>query len=123
MFLAALYAPSDTIEIEIHQKNKVNTYVQDAGIWTSKDNSSDVFLIRRYKLLSPSGFLDLETELGDVFEHEWSVESVLRVSSGIEVLKTKEGLLIYPDGIRGADEPIRVIYKNPPPRFRRKVAE
>lgn len=122
MFLAALYAPSNTTEIEIHHAEETKVYAKDGGIWTSKKSIEDAFTIQGYRLLTPSGFLDLRSELGDLSEHDWSSESVLKVGSSIEVLKTKEGLLIFPEGIRAPDEPIRVIYKTTG-RVRQKVTE
>lgn len=125
MFLAALYAPSNTAEIEIHLEEETKVYANDRGIWTSKKAAEDAFTIEGYRLLTPSGFLDLRSELGDLSEHNWSSESILKIGSSIEVLKTKEGLLIFPEGIRTPDEQIRVIYKTAPhtPGARRRVVE
>jgi hypothetical protein len=64
-------------------------------------------------------FLDLETELSDLSEHDWSSESVLKIGSSIEVLKTKEGLLVFPEGIRAPNEPMRITYKTAVPVRRR----
>jgi hypothetical protein len=112
MFVAALYAPNNSTEFEIDHPDQVHTYVQNSDMWVSKNDPNDAFVIRGVKILSSSGVVDLETELGGILSgHDWSQESVLKLSSGIEVLKTKDGLLVYPDGIRGSDEPIRVTYK------------
>jgi hypothetical protein len=111
MFLAALYAPSNTAEIEIDHPDGVHAYVQDSGMWVSKNDPDDAYVIRGTKMLSSSGVIDLETELDGISGHDWAEESILKLGSGIEVLKTKKGLLIYPDGIRGSDEPIRVSYR------------
>lgn len=110
LFLAALYAPESTAEIRIEHSDIVQTYVRDSGMWVSKNDSSDAFVIRGDKILSSSGVIDLASEIAGISAHDWSVESVLRIGSGIEVLKTRNGLLIYPEGLRGAGEPIRVEY-------------
>jgi len=122
MFLAALYAPSNTTEIEIHHADRVEVYAKDGGIWISKDGTKDPFTIQGFRLLTPSGFLDLKAELGDLTKHSWSSESILQIGSDVEVLKTTEGLLIFPEGIRAPEEPIRVIY-NTTGRVRRTVTE
>lgn len=121
MFLAALWAPGDTTEFEINHPDGVQAYVQDTGMWVSKNDPGDAFVIRGLKMLSSSGVVDLETKLGGIDEHVWAEESVLSLSSGIEVLKTKDGLLIYPDGVRGEDEPISVIYKTDGRAIRSRV--
>lgn len=123
MFLAALYAPGNTVEIQIHHGNEIEEYVKDGGLWTSKNDPDDSFMVQGYRLLTPSGFINLKTELNGMPEHDWTTESVLKVGANIEVLKTKEGLLIFPDGIRGADEPITVIYKTKSRRVRKTQNE
>lgn len=111
LFLAALYAPGNTAEIAIHHPDEVKVYQKDRGIWVSTTNPEDAFSVKVPRLLTPKGFFDLESEMDAAFNHDWSTESILTLSSGIEVLKTKEGLLIYPEGIQGDGEPIKVIYK------------
>ena len=117
-FVAALFAPNNTTEIQIDHPDGVVAYVQDLAyaqdsrMWVSKDDPNDAFVVRGVKMLSSSGVVDLEAELGGILSgHQWHIESVLKLSSGMEVLKTKEGLLFYPDGIRGSEEPIRVSYQ------------
>lgn len=118
LFLAALYAPGNTEEFEIHGPDTVETYIQEDGIWISKADPEEAYIISGHKLLSSSGLINLESEFG-ALDHDWSMESVLKLTSGVEVLKTREGLIIFPAGIAGDSKPIRVIYERTPiPRRR-----
>ncbi|MEM0965030.1 MAG: hypothetical protein AAGJ81_02600 [Verrucomicrobiota bacterium] len=124
LFLAALYAPGNAIEMEIDSEEKSMTYLLDNGVWIPKDGTENAFTIKGFRLLTPSGFTDLESVLGNLSNHNWSTESILKIDSQIEVLKTKDGLLVFPEGLRGTAEPIRVVYTmTSPPRRRINITE
>jgi|GEM_PF-3906724 len=110
LFLAAVFAPSDAAEFEVRSAEFSDTYIRNNQIWLSESDPEQAFTVSAYKLLSSSGLVDFKPEVQGLYDHRWSDKSVLKVGPGIEVLKTEEGLLIFPDGIKGSTEPIEVVY-------------
>lgn len=110
LFLAAFSAPNHAIELEIQRDQEVDVFTRSSAIWVSKENPDSGFAIGGSRLLGSEGIVDLSDIVTPVIYHSWIRESILTISENVQVLKTAEGLLIFPDGIRAQTDPIKVVY-------------
>lgn len=110
LFLAAFFAPTHAIELEIQRDQEAEAFTRSDTIWVSKEDPDSGFAIGGTRLLDSEGIVDLSDKVTPVLRHSWTRESILTISKNVQVLKTAEGLLIFPDGIRAQTDPIQVVY-------------
>ena len=113
LLLAAFFAPSGASEFEIHDSDAITSYSREGSMWISKSEEGNAFTFSARKFLSSSGLIEFSEDIDSVYQHNWAEQSVLRIGSDIEVLKTSTGLLIFPKGIEETSNSIEVVYTTP----------
>ncbi|MFP4283255.1 MAG: hypothetical protein ACLFU2_11585, partial [Opitutales bacterium] len=102
LFIALFFAPEGTTTIELTDPSgETITFTQTEAGWHSDAQNlayPDAHWLLRGETLYRNGQpMDLDQYVAGATTHDWCAESILTVHQEMQVLKTADGLTLYPD--------------------------
>ncbi len=97
-YIAVLFAPMDTARISITEGQDSIIYSRTADGWKSAADGA-IWKLDGFTVLHGEDSIDVSAFVKGADTHNWSEESILKLSGNMEILKTSDGCRIYPNGI------------------------